>query len=227
MARPRDRAPVRRQEILRNFYEVLRDEGLEGASLARIARSMGVHPSLLIHYFSSKEQMTLALVDYIMERYGETYVDRLAVVREPGERLVAILDVLFGADWMEHVDLSVFHACHYLGFHNDKIRDRFREMYAGFREPLMLEFETLMEQGAMKRMDPAVAADLVIAMTEGLDFYGSIIGTGDRFEVVGRTMKEAALALLAGEGSERKAGRTHVRKAGSAAGRAADGGKSG
>lgn len=215
---------MRKREILENFYKVLRDDGLEGASLARIARSMGVHPSLLIHYFSSKEQMTLALVDYIMERYGGTYLERLTGVSNPGERLGAILDTLFGADWMEHVDLSVFHACHYLGFHHEEISRRFREMYAGFKEPLVAEFENLMEQGAMKRMDAAVAADLVIAMTEGLDFYGTIIGTGDRFQVLGSTMKEAALAMLAGDGAgNSEASAPRRREAGSAA----DGGRSG
>ena len=197
MARPSDRAPIRKQEILEHFYKVLSDEGIEGSSLAKIAGSMGVHPSLLIHYFSSKEQMTLALVDNIAEQYGETYLGWIGEIEDPEERLAAILDMLFSRDWMVYVDQSVFNACHYLGFHNKEIQKRFRAMYSRFADALSLEFGRLMELGAIKEMDPRQLADLVIAMTEGLDFYGTIIGTGRRFDSVGRTMKEAALALLA------------------------------
>lgn len=196
MARPSDRAPVRKQEILEHFRKVLKEEGIEGASLAKIARSMGVHPSLLIHYFSSKEQMTLALVDSIAEQYGETYMGWIAEIGDPENRLAAILDVLFGEEWMEYVDQSVFNACHYLGFHNDEIKKRFREMYSRFADALSTEFERLMELGAIRRMNAARLADLVISMTEGLDFYGTIIGTGERFDELSGTMKEAALALL-------------------------------
>ena len=196
MARPKDKAPIRKQEILEHFYKVLRDEGLERASLAKIASSMGVHPSLLIHYFSSKEQMTLALVDYIAELYSESYIGWIQEIADPNKRLDAILDMLFGRDWMEHVDQSVFHACHYLGFHNDEIKRRFKAIYGAFREPLKEEFKNLMEHGLIREMDAGLLADTVIAMTEGLDFYGTVIGTGGRFRGIGEELKSAALSLM-------------------------------
>ena len=199
MARPSDKAPIRKQEILEHFYKVLNDEGIEGASLAKIAKSMGVHPSLLIHYFSSKEQMTLALVDYIAEMYSKTYMGRIAEVTDPEKRLDAVLDMLFGKDWMEYVDQSVFNACHYLGFHNEEIRRRFREMYARFADALSVEFESLMELGVVRKMNAAQLADFVIAMTEGLDFYGTVVGTDSRFRETGKMMKEAALFYLTGD----------------------------
>ncbi len=199
MARPNDKAPIRKKEILEHFYKVLNDEGIEGASLAKIARSMGVHPSLLIHYFSSKEQMTLALVDYIAEMYGETYMGRIVEVADPEKRLDAVLDMLFGEDWMEYVDQSVFNACHYLGFHNEEIRRRFRDMYARFADALSVEFESLMELGVIRKMNASQLADFVIAMTEGLDFYGTVVGTGPRFRETGKMMKEAAHFYVTGD----------------------------
>lgn len=206
MARPSDKAPVRKQEILEHFHKVLREEGIEGASLAKIARSMGVHPSLLIHYFSSKEQMTLALVDSIAEQYGEAYMGWITGIGDPEDRLAAILDVLFGEQWMECVDQSVFNACHCLGFRNHEIKKRFRDMYSRFADALSTEFERLMALGVIRRMDAARLADLVIAMTEGLDFYGTIIGTGERFDELGCAMKEAALALASERSTPVEAG---------------------
>lgn len=198
MARPKDKAPIKKQEILEHFYKVLRDEGFEGASLARIARSMGVHPSLLIHYFSNKEQLTLALVDFIARKYMEAFVPIIAEVMEPRARLESILDMLFSLDWAEEVDLGVFHACHYLSFHNEGIKKRFKEMYAFLRASLVEEFQGFIDAGVMKDMDAGTAADMVIAMTEGLDFYGSLAG-GDEFNELARTLKSAVLALVAVE----------------------------
>ena len=43
-------ARIRRREMLAAFYEVLPDEGLQGASLAKIATRVQAPPSLLIHY---------------------------------------------------------------------------------------------------------------------------------------------------------------------------------
>jgi len=104
--------------------------------------------------------------------------------------------MLFGRDWMEHVDQSVFHACHYLGFHNDEIKRRFKAIYGAFREPLKEEFKNLMEHGLIREMDAGLLADTVIAMTEGLDFYGTVIGTGGRFRGIGEELKSAALSLM-------------------------------
>jgi len=55
----KNKANIRKREILEHFYEVLSNEGLEGASIAKIAKHMGVHPSLLMHYFKTKSVIRL------------------------------------------------------------------------------------------------------------------------------------------------------------------------
>ncbi|MEZ4851774.1 MAG: TetR/AcrR family transcriptional regulator [Bacteroidia bacterium] len=56
----KSKAKIRRQEILSHFYEVIIEEGFEGASIGKIAKRMEVNPSLLIHYFSTKMLWLLA-----------------------------------------------------------------------------------------------------------------------------------------------------------------------
>ena len=63
------KADIRKPEILENFYHVLIEEGFEGASINKIARRMNIHPSLIIHYFKTKENLTIALADYLIEKY--------------------------------------------------------------------------------------------------------------------------------------------------------------
>ena len=59
MARKKDGAPLRKREILEHFQQVLVEEGFEGASIGKIARRMGINPSLIIHYFSTKRRHDL------------------------------------------------------------------------------------------------------------------------------------------------------------------------
>ena len=59
---------IRKQEILEHFGEVMAREGIEGASIAKIAAHMRMHPSLIIHYFKNKDEMLLALVRMHVER---------------------------------------------------------------------------------------------------------------------------------------------------------------
>ena len=82
-----ERALLRRREMLAAYYEVLQDEGLPGASIAKIATRIDAPPSLLIHYFGTKEQMTIELVDHLLEEYRHGYGDRLASHRDPLARL--------------------------------------------------------------------------------------------------------------------------------------------
>ena len=109
-----ERATVRRREMLAAFYQVLVEEGLRGASIAKIAKRLDVPPSLIIHYFHTREQMTIELVDYLLEAYHESYGDKLAAVPDPLERLHAILDEFFSPEYHKLLDDRAFYACFYL-----------------------------------------------------------------------------------------------------------------
>ena len=68
--RQRQNAELRKPEILRNFHEILVEEGIEGASIGKVAKRMGIHPSLIMHYFSTQETLVIAAVDNIVREYG-------------------------------------------------------------------------------------------------------------------------------------------------------------
>jgi AcrR family transcriptional regulator len=49
--RKNQNAKPRKPEILEAYYQVIIQEGLEGASIGKIAKRLNIHPSLIIHYF--------------------------------------------------------------------------------------------------------------------------------------------------------------------------------
>jgi AcrR family transcriptional regulator len=196
MARPRDKAEIRKKEILENFYAVLAEEGLEGASIAKIAARMDIHPSLIIHYFSNKEEMIVALVDHMLAMYEETFLPKLQEIDDPERRLEATIDAIFGPDWARLVDAGVFYACYSLGFRNQRVKDSFQRMYSRLRGLLVEELSDLMQEGIVIRADAGKLADLIISLLEGYDFYQGIMGDRIQFDELAQFLKENALAIV-------------------------------
>ena len=65
--------PIRQKAIIKAFYKVARKEGLENASIAKVASVLDVNPSLVIHYFETKQDLIHGLIEYILERYRLIY----------------------------------------------------------------------------------------------------------------------------------------------------------
>lgn len=91
---PRQRAPEdqRRDEILGAAYRVAARERLAGLTVRGVAAEAGVSSGLVLFYFSSKDALLAALLDWLLERTIVARVDE--AVRElatPRERLLAVV----------------------------------------------------------------------------------------------------------------------------------------
>jgi AcrR family transcriptional regulator len=189
-------ARIRRREMLAAYYEVLLDEGLQGASLAKIAKRVQAPPSLLIHYFGTKQQMTIELVDYLLERYHETYGALFESMADPLERLHALVDYLFSVDYHQLMDDRAFYALFYVSLTDPTVRRAFARVY---EESLLLVESTLAEcmaAGLMPSDDPHELAVALKALEEG---YAFLIGGGADEAAkaeIGSALRKRALQLL-------------------------------
>jgi AcrR family transcriptional regulator len=61
-----------RARLLRAATDAFAEQGYEGTSLRTIADNAGVSFQLIAYYFGSKEELWIATVDYLFERYLET-----------------------------------------------------------------------------------------------------------------------------------------------------------
>ena len=201
-------ARLRRREMLAAYYQVLKDEGLQGASIAKIAKRIDAPPSLLIHYFGTKEQMTIELVDYLLEEYREGYGDRLAAIADPLERLQAIVDTFFDPRYHELLDDSVFYACFYLSLRHPSVRQSYHTLYEATLQLIETAIAECMAAGLIERDDPYELALVVKALEEG---YAFLIG-GEADDAVKREMgrvlqrRVARLLGLSAAGEERVVG---------------------
>lgn len=196
MARKNDKAPMRKKEILGHFRHVLDEEGVEGASMAKIASRMGIHPSLLVHYFKTKDDMLVELVDFILGKYESLVKKRILAVSDPSKRLNAILDTIFDVDWIRIVSAREFNACYYLSLRNARVKERFRRMYNFFREYLTQEFSSYMKSGIIPKGDPEKHAEILILLVEGLSYYRNVSGGEKKYHELGTHLKGLVMDML-------------------------------
>ena len=194
--RREEKARIRRREMLAAYYEVLLDEGLTGASVAKVAARAGVPPSLLIHYFGTKEQMTIELVDHLLERFDETYGTLFARIADPLARLYAIVDALFSVEYHQLLDDRAFYALFYVSLTHPTVRRAFARVY---EDSLGLIERAVAECMAAGRLPAGDAHELAVTLKALEEGYAFRIG-GGAYEAakaeIGAALRARALQLL-------------------------------
>lgn len=167
----KSKAKIRKQEILSHFYEVIIEEGFEGASIAKIAKRMDVNPSLLIHYFSTKDAMVLGLIDYIVNTYSSHLLPDFSQVSDPAERWDDVIDVLTHHQWDVIMNQIVFYSCYTLSLRNPDIKERFVDLYREIVQRLSEEITFASKNGILSVKDSEKAATWIMSIIEGANFF--------------------------------------------------------
>ena len=199
MARKNSKIEQRKPEILENYYQVIIEESIEGASIGKIAKRMNIHPSLIIHYFKTKENMTLELVDLLIEKYEAPEFLQFDHIENMDQRFHALMDTIFSFEWSRTIDPGVHFGFYYLSFRHPEIKKRFKRMIQGFRNYLVRELEQFIKCGIIKTKDAQTAADIIVTLMEGLEFHAHFLSEGQPFQNFARIAKKIALDMLKGE----------------------------
>jgi AcrR family transcriptional regulator len=161
---PRGRS--QRERVLRAAMETFATQGFRGASLDAVAEAVGMTRQGLLHYFPSKVQLLLGVLDLRNEddkALVAQLIDRshgfadalLALARQNQDRpeLIRLFTVLAA----ESVDID--HPGH------DRFVDRYRRARVGFTERIAIE----QREGRIDAtIAPASLAILLIAVMDGL-----------------------------------------------------------
>lgn len=192
----KSKATVRRQEILSHFYQVIIDEGFEGASIAKIAKRMEVNPSLLIHYFSTKDAMVVGLIDYIMTTYSPTILPDFSATIDPAERWEDVLDVISRMKWDRIMNPKVFYSCYALGLRLPEVMKRFEDLYQTLFERIEAEVICAAEANLIQVQSPRKAAEFIMTMAEGRSFLQHVTGGENSLESDSLIFRKLAHEML-------------------------------
>ena len=163
----------RQLEIIETFYKVAKKEGYENTSIAKIAKVMDINPSLISHYFETKEDLTYALIDHILERYLLIYT-----IKNMGEVTLADLqktiEKLFSKKWNLLFDDGLFYTFYALAFREKKIKTKYKTILDSLRLALTAMIEQCNEKQLINVLSPKMAADLIFVLVDGAYFYLSL-----------------------------------------------------
>ena len=197
--RKNQKADTRKPEILENYYQVLIEEGFEGASIGKIAKRMNIHPPLIIHYFKTKENMTIELVDFLIEKYQAPEFLQFDHIQDLEQRFNALMDTIFTFEWSRTIDPGVHFGFYYRSFGNQEIKQRFETMFKRFRNYLVGELEVYRNAGIVKAKNLKKAADLIVTLMEGLEYHAHFLSENEPFDQFANHSKQMVVAMLKGK----------------------------
>ncbi|MDC7226276.1 MAG: TetR/AcrR family transcriptional regulator [Spirochaetales bacterium] len=191
----KSKADERRPEILEHAYQVVKREGLENTTLAKIAEDMGVATSLLTHYYKSKIDIIESLGEYLSEKYNATVEVDFSKIEDPQQRLNAVLDARFWEYKNDEPDDKVWYDVYNLSLRNDRIKKSFTEFYENDLKLAMNDLEAALNgaTGGVNREDLGTA---LLMMMEGIGYYNSIMSEKQDISGAAEVMKDMVLTYL-------------------------------
>ena len=193
--RKRQNAEARKPAILKAFYQVIEAEGFENASMAKVAKQAGVHASLIIHYFGSKEKMVMALVDQVLQTYTSLFT-RLPKGGDSQERLDHLLSLIWSREWHDAASFSVVFSFLALSQRDPSVMDRVRNLYGHYRSYLLEQMVLLSDAGVIRVDDPKGSAEALISLSEGSHYFCRYHIEPGTFDAHCRHMIQAARTIL-------------------------------
>ncbi|SEN43254.1 transcriptional regulator, TetR family [bacterium A37T11] len=185
---------TRQKEIIKVFYKVAKKIGLENTSIAKIAQEMDINPSLIMHYFKTKEDLTKGLIDYILDKYLMIYAVKSS--DSAIDRLRGVLDNLFSAKWNRLVDDGLFYSCYALSFRDKKVKELYKALHDRLRASLA---ELILEcklQNGLKVGNPGHAAQVVYVLVDGAYYYLKLVSDKAEYSQKLAIYKEQAFQVL-------------------------------
>lgn len=177
--RPYAKGVARRAQILRTALEVFATEGDRKASLRKIADRVGLTDTGVLHYFGSREELFLAVID---ERDQES-TEAATGATDPLEAIVRTVRHNMDVPGLVRLYVAMTAAAPEPGH---PAGPYFERRYAELRAAIRTGIEFMQEQGrARTDISAELLAQLLVAAVDGAQLQWLIDPDIDMVEVVG------------------------------------------
>lgn len=187
---------TRQKEIIKAFYKVAKKEGLENASIAKTAELININPSLVVHYFKSKDYLVYGLIEYILDKYLLIYKVPAEESSNPKTVLLQVIDNIFSSKWNTLFDDSVSYSCYSLAFRDKTIKDKYKVLLDTLRERLQQLIIDCNDMDILSVENPAHTADLIFVLVDGAYYYLSLVSDKKEYQQKLMQYKKQAISLL-------------------------------
>jgi len=94
-------ADIRRRELIRAAFEVIKREGLQFTTVAKMEKEAGASKGTLHKYFKNKEELAQAAVRHALALRRQEFLERLTRAQSPSERLWASIALHLHPKYLE------------------------------------------------------------------------------------------------------------------------------
>ncbi|MBU8791557.1 TetR family transcriptional regulator [Oceanobacillus caeni] len=161
----------KRKLIAEAAWKIIEKEGIEKASIRRVAAEAGMSPGALRHYFSTKDEMLLFIIEYYIEE-GKKRSDHKEWSKNPLQAVEEVLLELVPIDEEKKIETSVWWIFALRSLTSDALKEKKDEMTDGTYDLANSMIKILTLKGILSE---SVNADLessrLSALIEGLSFH--------------------------------------------------------
>ncbi|AAS39314.1 TetR family transcriptional regulator [Clostridium bornimense] len=161
----------KRKQIAEAAWNIIRKEGVEKASIRRVAAEAGMSSGALRHYFSTQDEMLLFIMNYYLEE-GEKRSQNKEWSENPVQAVEEVLLELVPIDEEKKIETSVWWILALRSLTSDTIKDKKDEMTDGTYELANSMIEILALKGVLSdSMNAELEKSRLTALIEGLSIH--------------------------------------------------------
>jgi len=174
----RESPEVRRKSLIQATMRSIAKYGFMGATIEKICEEAQVSRGLINHHFNTKEELVLqAYKDLCDEWAFQTHAVLLEKLRDPEEKLKAMIRVSFGPSLFKQDYLSIFVGFWSIIGKSPALRKVHRDVYTQYRDSVEEIFHQIAAQ-RKKKVDARLAAITLNALIDGLWLQWCLDPTG-------------------------------------------------
>jgi len=161
----------KRKQIAEAAWNIIRKEGVEKASIRRVAAEAGMSSGALRHYFSTQDEMLLFIMNYYLEE-GKKRSQNKEWSENPVQAVEEVLLELVPIDEEKKIETSVWWILALRSVTSDTIKDKKDEMTDGTYELANSMIEILALKGVLSdSMNAELEKSRLTALIEGLSIH--------------------------------------------------------
>ena len=164
-----------RQRLLDTAQALFYARSYEGVGVQEICRQAGVKKGSFYHFFPSKRDLTLAVLDESWNHFRDTILHK-AFARDvpPLQRIKRLMEL----QYRHHVEVrdktGHVYGCPFgnlageLSTRDESIRKRLKAILSDFRQPVQEALDEAVAAGDLAQLDTQATASAMVAYIEGL-----------------------------------------------------------
>ena len=161
----------KRKSIAEAAWSIIKKEGIEKASIRRVAIEAGMSAGALRHYFSTKDEMLLFIMDYYLEE-GKKRSQSKNWSDNPLQAVAEVLLELIPMDEEKKIETSVWWILALQSLTSDTLKEKKDEMTNGMYELASSMIEILVLQGILSdSTNVKLEKSRLAALIDGLSIH--------------------------------------------------------